>query len=185
MSTIVAGALITSAANRAGSLATKAEMHNRTLVKKQEGLLNELASNLPVVSAAIACQYPFHSISCDQYMTRLWLRNMQWKLYGWCEMFVGKLNENTKLLELGGRQQARWAAIGSILATSSGNLSVLVSVGVNSLLGGPVELVALLTASSYVALLSKSMNAIMSAKQDWQVVAAECKVRNSVFPPFS
>jgi hypothetical protein len=165
---------ITALTTRVISHKTKTEAKLRELRKQQEGILHELAANLPI-----------------------------WKFYGWSRFFTSKLDRLTIELERVGRWNAtcvvcfllffgagawgaraasalchtqpprpgchprtdtthpvsacvrtrararacgRWGTISYVLPSSIGPTAVLISVGINVLLGGTVELVKLLTA---------------------------------------
>ena len=68
-----------------------------------------------------------------------------------------------------------WSTLGSVLPQSLGPAAVLISVGVDLLRGGKIELVKLVTAGSYVSLVSASMKSMGLAKSAWNTVVAECK----------
>ena len=70
------------------------------------------------------------------------------QVYGWCDKWCAQLNENAVAIQKNGCRQAIWNTLGQVLPQALGPLSVLVSVGVDVLLGGKVELVKLVTASS-------------------------------------
>ena len=55
--------------------------------------------------------------------------------------FIAKLNKLTMDLERAGRWNATWEQIAYVLPSSIGPSAVLISVGINVLFGGEVELV--------------------------------------------
>ena len=57
---------------------------------------------------------------------------------------------------------------------SIGPVAVLISVGIHVLQGGTVELVKLLTAGSYIQIITTSMEYFTQARQQWRDLAAEC-----------
>jgi hypothetical protein len=56
-----------------------------------------------------------------------------------------------------------------VLPSSIGPTAVLISVGINVLLGGQIELVKLLTAGSYISIITWSMTSITYCRQQWKV----------------
>ena len=107
-------------ANRVTTQKTTSEQKLRTLRKKQEGVLNEFAANLPI-----------------------------WKLYGWGGFFIKRLDKLTDEMEVTGRWNALWKTLSEVLPNSVGPTAVLISVGINVLMGAEVQLVKLLTAGQY------------------------------------
>lgn len=143
---IAANVGISAIAAKVGTKKTKTEQKLRELRKKQEGILNELAANLPI-----------------------------WKLYGWTDYFVERLNSLTDEQEQTGRLNAAWKTLAEVLPNSIGPTAVLISVGINVLRGGQVQLVKLLTAGSYITIISQSMQSITESRQQWRDLCAECK----------
>eukprot|EP01052_Picozoa_sp_SAG31_P004097 SAG31_NODE_166_length_21670_cov_22.507719_15_plen_245_part_00 len=58
---------------------------------------------------------------------------------------------------------------------------MLISVGINALFGGKVELVKLLTAGSYISIISQAMQAVTESRQQWKDLCAECKNIDKMF----
>lgn len=137
---------ISALAGKVGKQKTVSEEKLRDLRKRQEGILNDLSANLPI-----------------------------WKLYGWTDFFVEKLNDLTVELETAGRWNAMWKTLTEVLPSSVGPTAVLISVGINSLLGGKLQLVKLLTAGSYISIITFSMQSITEARQQWRDLCVECK----------
>eukprot|EP01043_Picozoa_sp_COSAG02_P009580 COSAG02_NODE_327_length_24561_cov_92.867754_19_plen_797_part_00 len=137
---------------KVGNQKTKTEQKLRSLRKKQEAVLNELASNLPI-----------------------------WKLYGWADYFVARLNKLTTEMETVGRWNAFWKTLADVLPNAIGPTAVLMSVGINVLLGGKVELVKLLTAGSYITIISSSMQKVTESRQQWRDLCAECANIDEMF----
>ena len=73
------------------------------------------------------------------------------------------------------RWNALWGTIAYVLPSSIGPTAVLISVGINVLLGGKVELVKLLTAGSYISIITWSMTSITYCRQQWKDLCQECK----------
>ena len=65
----------------------------------------------------------------------------------------------------------RRKTLSEVLANAIGPSAVLISVGVNVLLGGKVELLKLLTAGSYINIISDAMQACTQSRQAWKVRA--------------
>ena len=123
----------------------------RELSKKQEAIYHEVAANLPI-----------------------------WKFYGWSNFFLSKLNKLTGELERQGRWTVFWEQLAGGwgaggLPAMVGPSAVLISVGVNVLRGGTVELVKLLTAGSYISIITWSMVSITVCRQQWKDLCVECK----------
>ena len=137
---------ITALTARVTTQKTVSEAKLRALQKQQEGILNELAANLPI-----------------------------WKLYGWPNFFIKKLNKLTEDLEKAGQWNNTWDQIAYALPSSIGPSAVLISVGMNVLFGGEVELVKLLTAGSYISIITWSMTSITYCRQQWKDLCVECK----------
>ncbi len=131
---------------KVGNQKTISEEKLRDLRKKQESILHDLSANLPI-----------------------------WKLYGWTDFFIDKLNGLTVELETVGRWNAMWKTLTEVLPSSIGPTAVLISVGINILLGGELQLVKLLTAGSYISIISFSMQSITEARQQWRDLCVECK----------
>lgn len=131
---------------KVGRQKTISEEKLRDLRKKQEGILHDLSSNLPI-----------------------------WKLYGWTDFFIDKLNRTVLDLETAGRWNAMWKTLTEVLPSSVGPTAVLISVGINILLGGELQLVKLLTAGSYISIITFSMQSITEARQQWRDLCVECK----------
>lgn len=146
------GAAVIALVAKVGDQKTKSEQKLRSLRKKQEAVLNELASNLPI-----------------------------WKLYGWADYFVERLNVLTIEMETVGRWNAFWKSLSDVLPNAIGPTSVLMSVGINVLLGGQVELVKLLTAGSYISIISSSMQMVTDSRQQWRDLCAECANIDEMF----
>ena len=70
---------ISALSGKVGKQKTVSEEKLRDLRKRQEGILNDLSANLPI-----------------------------WKLYGWTDFFIDKLNDLTVELETVGRWNAFW-----------------------------------------------------------------------------
>ena len=139
----VAGAGLSLAAAKVGKEKTKSEQELRSLRKKQEAVLNELASNLPI-----------------------------WKLYGWVGYFIDRLNTLTDELERAGRWNNFLKTLTEVIPNSIGPTAVLISVGVSAALGNPVSLVNLLTGGSFISIISSATQAITEARQQWRDLAA-------------
>ena len=80
-----------------------------------------------------------------------------------------------------GRWNATWKTLSEVLPSSIGPSAVLISVGLNVLLGGKVQLVKLLTAGSYISIISSAMQAITESRQQWRDLYAECKNIDEMF----
>jgi ABC-type multidrug transport system fused ATPase/permease subunit len=142
---IMANVGITALTARVSAQKTKAEQKRRALLKKQEDQLNQLASNLPI-----------------------------WRLYGWGDLFIRKLNELTHQLQRQGNWVNVWEQLANVLPSTIGPVAVLASVGIHVALGGPLRLADLLTAGSYINIISRSMEWYQLARQQWKDMAAEC-----------
>jgi ABC-type multidrug transport system fused ATPase/permease subunit len=149
---VVIGGGVIALASKVGDQKTKSEQKLRSLRKKQEAILNELAANLPI-----------------------------WKLYGWADYFVERLNKLTGEMETVGRWNAFWKTLSEVLPNTIGPTAVLISVGINVLLGGKVELVKLLTAGSYITIISSSMQKVTESRQQWRDLCAECANIDEMF----
>ncbi len=68
-----------------------------------------------------------------------------------------------------------WEQLAWVLPSTIGPSAVLISVGVNVFLGGTVELVKLLTAGSYISIITWSMVSITYCRQQWKDLCVECK----------
>lgn len=118
---IIVNVLVNTLTTKLNALKAKEVQKERSLTKRQESLLEELSSHLDV-----------------------------WKVYGWADRWCKLLRDNAKALNRNSRWQTIWSTLGEVLPQALGPVSVLVSVGVDVLLGGQVELVKLVTASSCV-----------------------------------
>lgn len=116
---IVVNLIVNMVTTKLNALKAKELQKERSLIKKQESLLQELAGHLDV-----------------------------WKVYGWADRWCKLLRNNASSLEQNSRWQTLWSTLGEVLPQALGPISVLVSVGVDVLLGGKIELVKLVTASS-------------------------------------
>ena len=143
---IVANLGITALTARMTTQKSIAQAKLRELAKKQEALYHELVTNLPIV-----------------------------KLYGWSKFFTAKLDKLTLELERQGRWTVLWQMLAWVLPSTIGPSAVLISVGINVLLGGSVELVKLLTAGSYISIITWSMTSITYCRQQWKDLCVECK----------
>eukprot|EP01052_Picozoa_sp_SAG31_P009029 SAG31_NODE_467_length_15267_cov_13.792919_5_plen_364_part_00 len=148
---LVANAGISALAARVGKQKTVAVQKVRVKLKQQEALLNELAANLPI-----------------------------WRLYGWGNMFISKLNKVTAELQTAGRWNVTWQTLATVLPGSIGPISVLISVGIHVGRGGALRLVDLLSAGSYIQIITTSMEWYTNARNNWRDLAAECKNLDAV-----
>ena len=74
-----------------------------------------------------------------------------------------------------------WKTLGEVLPDTIGPSAVIISVGINVALGGNVELVKLLTAGSYISIMSSSMQAVSESRQQWRDLCAECANIDEMF----
>ncbi len=148
---ILANLAVTALTARLTTQKSIAQAKLRELSKKQEAIYHDLAANLPI-----------------------------WKFYGWSHFFLAKLNKLTDELERQGRWTVFWEQLAGGwgsggLPAMIGPSAVLISVGVNVLRGGSVELVKLLTAGSYISIITWSMVSITVCRQQWKDLCVECK----------
>ena len=143
---IIANAAITALTARVTTQKSRSQATLRELSKQQEAVLHELAANLPI-----------------------------WKFYGWSHFFIAKLDHLALEMQRVGRWTVAWQVIAYVLPSSIGPAAVLISVGINVLLGGQVELVKLLTAGQYISIITWSMTSITYCRQQWKDLVVECK----------
>lgn len=149
---ISANFLITALTARVSAQKTKAEQKRRELLKQQEAKLNELASHLPI-----------------------------WRLYGWGDMFITKLNQLTEQLQTQGKWVNVWEKLAQVLPSTIGPVAVLLSVGIFKVMGNALVLADLLAAGSYIQIISSSMEWYTNARQMWKDMAAECTNLDRLF----
>ena len=143
---IVANFAITALTARMTTQKSRSQAKLRELSKQQEGVLHELAGSLPI-----------------------------WKFYGWSNFFISKLEDLALEMQRVGRWTTTWQTISWVLPSSIGPTAVLISVGINVLFGGKVELVKLLTAGQYISIITWSMTSITYCRQQWKDLVVECK----------
>ena len=141
---IIANVAITALTARMTTQKSRSQAKLRELSKQQEAVLHELAGNLPI-----------------------------WKFYGWSNFFISKLEDLALEMQRVGRWTTTWQTISWVLPSSIGPTAVLISVGINVLLGGKVELVKLLTAGQYISIITWSMTSITYCRQQWKDLVAK------------
>ena len=137
---------ITAATAKVMALTEAADKQLRELRKRQEDSLTELSDALPI-----------------------------WKLYGWTNMFIGRLDTLTEELQVAGRWHAIWKATSEVLPMTIGPAAVLISVGIDVVSGSKIELVKLLTAGQFIQIISSSMSSLQEALAKWREFKTESK----------